>query len=290
MIVNDNFIIFAKEEEYIMTGDDMRFTKMQAYGNDYAYIFAFSGVPAQLTRLARFCSDRRRGIGGDGMILICRSDTCDIKMRVFNPDGSEAEMCGNALRSAAALAYMKGIAAGKRVTVETLAGVRSVDILECDGAVCRAAAYLGKAQNVKIYGFPLKVRSKRFEAAYVSLGNPHCVVFAENINKLDLKKYGGDIEKSRLFPNGANVHFCSPGGGNIINARSWERRCGETPSCATGAAAILYACAVTGRSGKCAYIKHPGGMLLVESREDGLRVTGETRVVYEGEFSPENVL
>ncbi|MBQ6043882.1 MAG: diaminopimelate epimerase [Clostridia bacterium] len=269
----------------------MRFTKMQSCGNDYVYITEFGNEPGRLAQLARFCSDRHRGIGSDGLILICSSRKCDIRMRVFNPDGSEAEMCGNALRSAASLARMKGIVCKDTVTVETAGGEKSVRILSLDGGYCRAICDLGVPEGFTTFDEPICVRGRQFEIAVLSFGNPHIAAFTSGIDRLNIKKYGPPLEKSGYFPNGANVHFYSAPQGGEIRARSWERGCGETLSCATGAAAVFAAARARGICGLRAYVRHPGGTLLAESDENGrIFITGETRLVYEGELLPENIV
>ena len=270
-------------------GDIMRFAKMESLGNDYVYITAAGDAPRSPERLARFCADRRRGIGGDGMILITRSGKCDIRMRVFNPDGSEAEMCGNALRSSAALVYMKGLVCKENISVETAGGERRVKILATDGCRCRALSDLGVPEDVKTIANAAAFESGPKDAVSLSLGNPHCVVFCEDLETLDIRRYGQALEKSEYFPNGTNVHFCRVTGGGI-ECRSWERNCGETPSCATGAAAAFFCAGITGGVGKRAYVKHPGGELLAELNGDGhILITGETKLVFEGEFMPEAV-
>ena len=267
----------------------MRFTKMESYGNDYVYITAARSALRSPGMLARFCADRRRGIGGDGMILITGSEKCDILMRVFNPDGSEAEMCGNALRSSAALVYMKGLVCKEDITVETAGGVRSVRILACDGCRCLALSDLGAPQNVKKIENAVAFEDGMKDALSLSLGNPHCVVFCKDVENLDILRYGPALEKSKHFPDGANVHFCRADGGGIV-CRSWERNCGETPSCATGAAAAFFYAHKSGAAGKRAYVKHPGGELLAELNGEGhILITGETKLVFEGEFMPEAV-
>ncbi|MBP5657450.1 MAG: diaminopimelate epimerase [Clostridia bacterium] len=269
----------------------MRFTKMQSCGNDYVYVTAFGKPLAALPKLARFCSDRHRGIGSDGLIVICGSEKCDIRMRVFNPDGTEAEMCGNALRSAAALARMKGIICKDDITVETLGGEKSVRILSLDGGYCIAKIDLGVPEGFKAYEEPVSVRGRKFEISVLSFGNPHIAAFTAGVDRLNIKKYGPPLEKSGYFPNGANVHFYSVSPGGEIAARSWERGCGETLSCATGAAAAFAAARARGICGLRAYVRHPGGTLLAESDENGrIFVTGETRLVFEGELLPEDIV
>ena len=269
----------------------MRFSKMQAYGNDFVFMTFFGKAPSCLPSLARFCCDRRRGIGADGYIVICGSETCDIMMRVFNPDGSEAEMCGNALRCSAALLRIKGITCSDTVTVETRGGIRGAEILSLDGNLCIVKGDMGIPTDVKSIENARSVRGKKFELTALSLGNPHIAAYAEDVNGLDIKKYGPALEKGGYFPNGANVHFYSLSQSGVLAVRSWERACGETLSCATGAAAAFTAARLRGLCGERAYICHPGGKLLAETGDGGrVFTTGETRLVYEGELSPESVL
>ena len=271
----------------------MQFTKMHGCGNDYVYIDGgiFKMDPDDKPGFVRFVSDRHFGIGSDGLILICGSEKCDIRMRVFNPDGTEAEMCGNALRSAAALVRMKGIICKDDITVETLGGEKSVRILSLDGGYCIAKSDLGVPEGFKAFEEPVSVRGRKFEISVLSLGNPHIAAFTSGIDRLNIKKYGPPLEKSGYFPNGANVHFYSVSPGGEIAARSWERGCGETLSCATGAAAAFAAARARGSCGGRAYVRHPGGTLLAESGDGGrIFVTGETRLVFEGELLPEDTV
>ena len=269
----------------------MRFTKMQSSGNDYVYIMESEIRSTPPGKLAKFCSARRFGIGSDGMIVIGASEKCDIKMRVFNPDGSEAEMCGNALRSSAALVYMKGLLRKKHITVETLGGEKTVDILNEDGRYCRAVTDIGKPIGVKRVRLPYDIKGCFGEAYILSFGNPHCAIRAENVKKTALCKHGARLEKCSLFTNGANIHFYSVNDAGNIEARSWERGCGETFSCATGAAAVFAAARQNGECGKSAYVHHPGGELYIKEAENGhILITGETRIVYEGELSTGDVI
>lgn len=263
----------------------MRFTKMQSSGNDYVYIIESELKRTPPEKIARFCSARRFGIGSDGMIVIGISEKCDIKMRVFNPDGSEAEMCGNALRSSAALVYMKGLLRKKHITVETPGGEKTVDILYEDGSCCRAVTDIGSPLDVKRVRLPFDIKGCMSDAVILSFGNPHCAIRTENVKKTALSKYGARLEKCPLFKNGANIHFYSVNDAGKIEARSWERGCGETLSCATGAAAVFASARQNGEIGKSAYVHHPGGELYINEAENGhILITGETKIVYEGEF------
>jgi len=248
--------------------------------------------------LAKFVSDRHKGIGSDGMILVCPSDVADFRMRVFNPDGSEAEMCGNATRSVGKLVYVKGYTKKTDFTIETLGGIKKIHLHISNGKVINVSANIGKPDfscdkipctvtngENSLIGYDYTVYDKTFRLTALSLGNPHCAAECENVFDLNLEKYGSYIEKCELFPKKANIHFYEVIDEHNINMRAWERNCGETLACATGCSTVTVA-AITNK--KCISpvdVHQRGGVINIEIDTDGnIIMTGETEIVFDGEI------
>lgn len=280
----------------------MHFTKMSAMGNDYVYVELLTQSMEEPEKWARFLSDRRFGVGSDGMILICPSERADFRMRVFNPDGSEAEMCGNALRSVGKFVYEKNFTSKTALSIETLGGIKKVFLTLDGGHVSMITAYIGEpvldAARVPVLmesgegrcvDAPLTVCGREFRITAMSLGNPHCAVFADDAQTLDLEKYGGAIERSAVFPQRANVEFVRVDGNGKLFLRTWERNCGETLACGTGCCAALVAGVLTGRCAPKATVKQLGGFTEVEWDRDGgqLIMTAPSDIVFDGEIVPE---
>ncbi len=207
----------------------MEFTKIHGLGNDYLFINGFSekleGV--DLNKLAEKMSDRHFGIGSDGIILILPSEKADFKMRIFNSDGSEAEMCGNGIRGFAKYVYEKGLTKKKEITVETMAGIIKPKILDGNirvnmGEPILDAQKIPTTQKGQLINYPLKIGSKTFKITVVSMGNPHCIIFVDSFD-FDVEKIGREIEHNTLFPNRTNVDFISVVNKNEINMQVWER-------------------------------------------------------------------
>lgn len=231
----------------------IKFTKMHGLGNDYVYMDAIHQKIDNKSELARFVSDRHFGIGSDGLILICKSDIADFKMKMFNQDGSEAEMCGNGIRCVGKFVYDKGLTNKTTVTVETLAGIKVLKLNIEEGKVKTVRVDMGEpilspekipvlskekiAKNMKI-----KSCDKIFYFTCVSMGNPHAVAVVENVEKFDVKKYGENIEINKIFPNKTNVEFVEIIDKKHLKMRVWERGTGETLACGTGACATAVAC------------------------------------------------
>ncbi len=280
----------------------IEFTKMQAFGNDYIYIDAIRQTVPRPEELARRISDRHFGAGSDGMILVCPSERCDYRMRVFNPDGSEAEMCGNALRSSAKFYYLSGYTSRNTVTVETLGGEQQVDLIVEDGEVtdihariCRpefsAEKIPVRTEGKTFLDQPLTVADRVFRASSLSFGNPHTVLFVdpdEDLYALPLEKYGRAAECLPCFPRRTNVTFAQVVDESHIRMREWERNCGETIGCATGCCAAVVAASLCGLCGRQAEVRQPGGVLKVEWDAEGfVHMTGPAFVVYRGEYEYE---
>ncbi len=277
----------------------IKFTKMQAFGNDYVYIDAIHQKLPDLNELSRKLSERHFGIGSDGMVLICPSKDCDFRMRIFNPDGTEAEMCGNALRSSAKFAFCHGITGKEKITVETLGGVKTVHLQIQEGRVVNIRATIGKplleAEKVPVatkkeqfFNQPLCVGDKVFMASSLSWGNPHTVLLTENVDMLDIEKYGPLVENHEIFPRRTNVTFAQALDQSHIKIREWERGTGETIGCGTGCCSAVVILNMLGQCGRVADVSQIGGVLHVEwDEEDVVHMTGPSYVVYEGEYIDE---
>ncbi|MCR5454229.1 MAG: diaminopimelate epimerase [Bacteroidales bacterium] len=264
------------------------FVKMHGAGNDYIYIDCFA-VPMEslgdISNLASRMSDRHFGVGGDGIVLILPSDNgCDVRMRMFNSDGSEAEMCGNASRCVAKYAYEHGIVKSQQFTLQTGAGVKNISLsLLNDGTVASATVDMGEPlvmdSSVKIPG--------GFQYTSVSMGNPHCVIWVDNTDQAPVHTLGPEIEQYReAFPQKTNVEFAQIVDRNTIRMRVWERGAGETLACGTGACATLVAAVVNGHTDRRAVLHLLGGDLVVEWNEQTGRVlmTGPAEYAFEGMF------
>lgn len=278
----------------------MKFTKMQGLGNDYVYIDTFANRVDDPSSLAKRVSNRNFGIGSDGLVLIMPSDECDFRMRMFNPDGSEAEMCGNAIRCVAKFVYDKKFTNKKEITVETLAGVKVIKMeIGEDGKVAKATVDMGapilEAEKVPVASDDAEVVSKKvlfdgkeFEITCVSMGNPHCVIFMDKgtVDTMDITSIGPKIETDPMFPRKTNVEFVEVLDKGNLKMRVWERGTGETLACGTGACATLVAAALTGNSGRKADVHLRGGVLTIEWDEISGHVfmTGPAVTVFEGEL------
>lgn len=268
---------------------------MQAFGNDYIYIDAINQKLENLNELAHRLSDRHFGIGGDGMVLICPSKSCDFRMRIFNPDGTEAEMCGNALRSTAMFVYFHGLTQKENLTIETLGGEKIVNLEIEDGKVINIHAIIGEpqlaAEKVPVItdeaiflNQPVEVLGKSFQTSCVSWGNPHTVIMMDNLEQLEMEKYGPAIENHSIFPARTNVTFAQLVDKNHIRIREWERGCGETIGCGTGCCSAVVVFHMLGLCERQVEVEQIGGVLLVEWDEKNLvHMTGPSHVVYQGE-------
>ena len=274
----------------------IKFTKMQAFGNDYVYIDAISQKLEDLGELSKKISDRHFGIGSDGMVLICPSEVCDFRMRIFNPDGTEAEMCGNALRSTAMFAYYHHLTDKTTLTIETLGGNQTVDLTVEDGEVVNICAAIGKpelrAEKVPVItdgetfiDRQLKVVDRVFRASSLSWGNPHTVLYVDDLEKLEIEKYGPAAEHLECFPRRTNVTFAQVVDDSHIRIREWERGTGETIGCGTGCCSAVVISNMLGLCGRSVDVEQPGGVLHVEwDDQDIVHMVGPSHVVFQGEF------
>lgn len=261
---------------------DLHFSKMQALGNDYVYVETLTQTVKNPETLAVRLSDRHFGVGSDGMILICPSECADFRMRVFDPDGTEAEMCGNGLRSVGKYVYDKGFTKKTVFTVETLGGIKTVYLDLRDGKTASVTADIGKpvmeAEKLpalcglsRCIDFPIFLDGRRFFVTALSFGNPHAVCFLENepVETFDLERYGTLLEHHALFPKRVNAEFCQVIDRNTLSLRTWERGTGETLACATGSAACVVSGVMTGRCERRAVVRQIGGETLVEWNDSG---------------------
>jgi diaminopimelate epimerase len=270
---------------------------MHGTGNDYIYVDASTIDVQEPSILAKQVSDRHFGVGSDGLVLILPSTVADFRMRMFNADGSESEMCGNASRCIGKYVYDKGLTAKTTVLLETGAGIRELQLSLVDGKVGSVCVDMGKpildpaSIPVSVYGeqavyVPVTVDGVVFEVTCVSMGNPHAVLFTTGIDDLDLTRIGPLFENNEIFPNRVNTEFVEVLSSNHVKMRVWERGAGETMACGTGACAVLVAGVLRGLLQTKATIDLPGGSLTIEWKQDNQHVylTGEAAFVYEGEL------
>lgn len=271
----------------------LEFTKVQGAGNDFVLVNCLSQDPLEgedLGKLAvRFC-DRNFGIGGDGLILILPSASADFRMRIMNPDGSEAEMCGNATRCVGKYLFDRDLA-GNTIRLETLAGVKTIEVTG-DGYTVRMGMPALDAADIPVSGYrdrvisqPLEVEGRTFNITCVSMGNPHCVVFVDSVEEIALEKLGPAVETHPAFPKKTNVEFAKVLSRNEVRVRVWERGVGITLACGTGACATLVAGVLNGLMDRKAAVHLPGGDLLIEWLDSGeVLMTGPAREVFAGEI------
>lgn len=281
----------------------MRFTKMHGAGNDYIYVNCFDEpVPTDPAALAREVSDRHFGIGGDGLVLIGPSDVAQARMRMFNADGSEAQMCGNAIRCVAKFLVDHGLAAGPLLAIETGRGVLEVEVAVADGLVQAARVDMGppilEAARIPttlpgdpVLDQPLVVNGESLRVTCVSMGNPHCIVFVEEPSDRLVLELGPLVERDPRFPERVNVEFVQVLSPGEVRMRVWERGSGETLACGTGAAAVCVAGALTGRTSKQIVAHLPGGDLRLEWAADGhVYKTGPAVEVFTGDWQPQQAV
>lgn len=235
----------------------MRFTKMQGAGNDYIYINCFEEKIENPNELSVRLSDRHFGIGGDGIVLICPSEIADAKMRMFNADGSEAQMCGNAVRCVGKYVYDNGIAKKEIINIETNSGIKKLKMITKDGVAVAARVDMGRAilkpseipvklEGDSVIDRPVMIGGEEYRITCVSMGNPHCVVFVDDVDTLDLPAIGPRFEFNPIFPDRVNTEFVQVLGRNKLKMRVWERGSGETLACGTGTCASVVAATLCG--------------------------------------------
>lgn len=277
----------------------IKFTKMHGLGNDYVYIDCYSKEVnlGNISDLAKFMSNRHFGIGSDGIILICRSDIADFKMRMFNFDGSEAEMCGNGIRCVGKFVYDKGLTNKETVKIETLAGIKVLKLNVSNGEVETVRVDMGEPilepkeipvdfDKEPVKGLKINAIDREFDFTCVSMGNPHAITLVENTNEFDIEKYGPILEVDEHFPKRSNIEFVEVIDENNIKMRVWERGSGETLACGTGACATAVACNINGLTNRKVNIELLGGTLETEWDKETNHVfmTGPATIVFEGEI------
>lgn len=275
----------------------MKFTKMHGIGNDYVYINCFEEVVAEPSEVAQFIADRHFGVGSDGLILICPSETADVRMVMYNADGSEAQMCGNGIRCVGKYAHDRGITDKTTITVETAAGIKTLELTVKDGTTQLVRVDMGapilepqqipvRAEEMCFVNVPVEVRGKQVLMTAVSMGNPHAVVFVDSTAALELTKIGPDYENHPLFPERTNTEFVEVLDRNTLRMRVWERGAGETLACGTGACASLVAGVLSGKCDREATLKLLGGDLQIcwDEESNHVFMTGPAEFVFDGEI------
>lgn len=282
----------------------MKFTKMHGCGNDYVYVDCTEHMLADPSAAAIAVSDRHFGVGGDGLILICPSDKADFRMAMYNADGSEGSMCGNGIRCVAKFVYDKGLTDKTTLNIETKAGIKTLELTVENGKVSLVKVNMGmpdfRAEAVPVVGLGLEVpglgegvvgqtvtvAGKPWTMTCLSMGNPHAVVWVDDVASLPLEQIGPAFEHAPYFPDRVNTEFVQVLNDHEINMRVWERGSGETLACGTGACASVAACYLNGRTGTQVMVHLRGGDLAVELGEDGcIYMTGPATTVFEGEIN-----
>jgi diaminopimelate epimerase len=276
----------------------MRFTKLQGAGNDYVYVNCFQEpMPADPAALAIKIADRHFGVGGDGLILICPSERGDARMRMYNADGSESEMCGNGVRCVAKYVYDHGIAKKPTLQIETGRGVLEIDVELHAGRVARARVNMGEpilnglqiptTWNLdRVINQPLQIADKTLSVTCVSMGNPHCITYVDQLNDDWVLRIGPLVEKASHFPRRVNAEFVQVLNPGEVNLRVWERGSGETLACGTGASAVCVAGVLTGKTERKLLAHLPGGDLELEwnAQNNHVYMTGPAVEVFSGEW------
>jgi len=276
----------------------MKFTKMQGAGNDYVYVNCFEEHLDNPADVARKVSNRNFGIGSDGLILIMPSAVADVRMRMFNSDGSESEMCGNGIRCVAKYAYDHGIVAKKEITAETGAGILTLQLFTNSHTLVdkvrvnmgeprlpRTAIPMNGDGVLRVIDEPLNILHSTFRITCVSMGNPHCVIFVDDVDKFPVDKYGPLIENHELFPRRTNVEFVQIISRREVRQRTWERGAGETLACGTGASAVTVAGVLNGLTERSIVNHLSGGDLEMEWPDNGpVYMTGPAVEVFSGEI------
>ena len=280
----------------------LEFTKMHGCGNDYVYVVALKARPADPAALSKRLADRHFGVGGDGLIMLAPSNAADLRMEMYNADGSRGDMCGNGIRCVARLAYERGIVRANPMVIETDAGLKTIQLQVANGVVQSATVDMGEpilegrqipvAADGRVIDYPLEVAGRTEKVTAVSMGNPHCVVFVKDdaVFKLDVFEFarlGRQFESHPFFPKRVNTEFILPLSRDRLRMRVWERGSGETLACGTGACASLVAAVLTGHADRKATVELRGGNLEIEWRGNGeganhVFMTGEAIEVFSG--------
>lgn len=279
-----------------MSDKKIHFTKMHGAGNDYIYVNTLIYNVNDPNSASIRWSDRHKGIGGDGLVLICRptTDAADYRMRIFNTDGSEAMMCGNASRCIGKYLYERGLTDKTEIKLETLSGIKTLMLhLDSEGKTVESVTVdmlepltENHRQYTDLSGGILMAEGRRFEGTFVCMGNPHFVTFLNDIDTIDIARYGAVMERDSNFPERCNIEFAQILSDGAIRTRVWERGSGITMACGTGACATAVAAALTGRASRRSEIRMDGGTLQIEwrSADNHVYMTGPAEIVFDGEI------
>lgn len=276
----------------------MKFTKMQGIGNDYVYVNCLQETIENPSELAKKISDRHYGVGSDGLIMINPSDKADFEMEMYNADGSRGEMCGNGIRCVAKYVYDYGLTDKTSISVETLAGIKYLDLTVEDGKVVLVKVDMGKpmlrpeevpvvSEKEEVIDEPITVDGQEYRMTCVSMGNPHAVVFIDqDVKEFPLETVGVKFENHERFPKRVNTEFVNVLGRHTAQMRVWERGSGETLACGTGACAVAVACALNGLTEDEVTVKLLGGDLQIkwDREKNTVYMTGPAEVVFDGEW------
>ncbi len=275
----------------------LSFVKMEGIGNDYIYFDCFKEKIEKPSELAVALSNRHFGIGGDGIVLICPSVVADAKMRMFNADGSEGKMCGNAIRCVAKYLYDHNLVKKNVITIETLSGIKTLKLFFKDRKTVKVTVNMGRAVTdaaeipvelgvKEVINKKVKIADGEYAITCVSMGNPHCVVFVNDVSGIDIEKIGPKFENNKIFPERVNTEFVKVIDKNRIKMRVWERGSGETLACGTGACAAVAACVLNGfvNSSEDVVVELLGGELIINYTKERVLMTGPAREVFKGEF------
>ena len=276
----------------------MKFTKMQGLGNDYVYVNCFKETIENPPEMAKKVSNRNFGIGSDGLIMMNPSDVADFEMEMYNADGSRSEMCGNGIRCVGKYVYDYGLTEKEHISVETLAGIKYLDLTVEDGKVKLVKVDMGSPELVpenipivadgnRVIDEPINVNGTEYRMTGVSMGNPHAVVYVEDVKGLDIETIGPAFENHERFPNRVNTEFVKVLDRNTVEMRVWERGSGETMACGTGACAVAVACILNGFTEDKVTVKLLGGDLQIEwdKEADKIYMTGPAEVSFDGEIN-----
>lgn len=276
---------------------------MQGLGNDYVYVNCFREKIADPSRLAVEISDRHFGVGSDGLILINPSDKADFEMEMYNADGSRGEMCGNGIRCVAKYVYDYGLTDQTSISVETLGGIKYLDLTVKDGKAVLVKVDMGKPElspekipvvsaGEKVVDEPIDVDGQNYRMTCVSMGNPHAVVYVDcDVRELPLEEIGPKFENHERFPNRVNTEFVRVLDRRTVEMRVWERGSGETLACGTGACAVAVSCVLNGLTEDEVTVKLLGGDLQIkwDREKDTVFMTGPAEVVFDGEWPEEGI-
>ena len=273
----------------------MKFTKMHGLGNDYVYVNCFEEKIDNPPAVARFVSDRHFGIGSDGLIMINPSQKADFEMEMYNADGSRGEMCGNGIRCVAKYVYDYGLTDKTQISVETLGGIKYLDLTVEDGKVSLVKVDMGKpeleadripiiSEREQVIDEPIEVDGKEYHMTGVSMGNPHAVIYVDDVKGLDLEKIGPKFENHERFPKRINTEFVHCIDRQTVEMRVWERGSGETLACGTGACAVAVSSILNNLTDTQVTVKLLGGDLQIEwdREKDRVFMTGPAKVVFDG--------